>query len=63
MKNPLYVVIDEGSPHYKKYVKKIYISGDGRWACQTFDKSEKMFLRDSQLMNKQEWEGLNHEEI
>jgi len=56
MNHLLYVVIDENSPHYKKYVKKIYISGDGRWACQTFDKSEKMFLRDSQLMNKREWE-------
>ena len=56
MNQPLYVVKDQDSEHYGKYIKKIYISGDGRWACQTFDKSEKMFLEDSQLMTKKEWE-------
>lgn len=55
MNHLLYVVIDENSPHYKKYVKKIYISGDGRWACQTFDKSEKMFLKQEQLIPSREW--------
>ena len=56
MNQPLYVVKDQDSEHFGKYIKKIYISGDGRWACQVYDKSEKMFLRDSQLITKKEWE-------
>ncbi len=62
MKHPLYIVTDKDSEHFGKYIKKIYISGDGRWACQVYDNSEKMFLEDSQLMPKQEWEAGNYAE-
>jgi len=51
----LYVVNDPKSKHYGKYVRKIYTTNDSRWACQTFDKSEKMFLSDSQLISKTDW--------
>jgi hypothetical protein len=53
----LYVVSDIKSEHYGKYVKKIYMAGDDRWACQTFDNSEKMFIKDNQLMAQQDFEN------
>ena len=55
-KTPLYAVNDKASEHYGKYVRKIYLSGDGRFACQVFDESEKMFLDIKQLVLAREFE-------
>jgi len=55
-KSSLYAVNDKESEHYGKYVRKIYLSGDGRFACQVFDESEKMFLDIKQLVLAREFE-------
>jgi len=56
-KTTLYAVNDKESEHYGKYVRKIYLSGDGRFACQTFDQVEKMFLDIKQLILAREFKN------
>jgi len=61
LNSPLFVVSDPESPHFGKYVRKIYRTVGGLWACQTYDKSEKMFVNESKLTDQKQWERENHE--